>query len=112
MKIENIVGNAQMAADREDAMCPTEYMVVLDKFAVDTMLFEYVQDKFNEILPFLLVGVEYTDEDLMGAAPWTELTFFAQRQAHLCLKHLATMPDTRLTDMANESCNKTTFRID
>jgi hypothetical protein len=112
MKLKSIVGNAEMAANRETAICPTEYTVVLEKFAVDTMLFEHVQDNFNDILPLLLVGVEYTDEDLIGASLWTELTCFAQRKAHLCLKHLATMPGTRLTDMANESCNKTTFRID
>ena len=111
MKLENIVGNAEMAADRENDMCPTEYIVVLDKYAVDSMLFELVEEKFNDILPCLLEGVEYTPEELIGYEWWTELTNLSQRQAHLCLKHMATMPGTRLTDMASVKTSKTTFRI-
>jgi hypothetical protein len=112
MKQENNVNKTKVIVDCETDIGLAEYTVVLDKFAVDTFLFEHVQDNFNDILPLLLVGVEYTTEDLIGAALWTDLTCLAQRKAHLCLKHLATMPGTRLTDMANVSCNKTTFRID
>jgi hypothetical protein len=111
MNIENIVGYAEMAVDRENDMCPMEYTVVLEKYAVDSMLFELVEEKFNDILPRLLEGVEYTPEELIGYEWWTELTILSQRQAHLCLKHMATMPDSRLIDMAIESSNKTTFRI-
>ena len=99
-------------SQRDVDMCPTEYTVVLDKYAVDSMLFELVEEKFNDILPCLLEGVDYTPEELIGYEWWTELTNLSQRQAHFCLKHMATMPGTRLTDMANASCNKTTFRID
>ena len=93
------------------AMDQIEYTMLLDKFAVDTMLFETVQDNFNDISPCLLVGVEYTAEDLIGAALWVDWTCFGQRQAHLCLKHLATIPGTRLTDMASVAVGKTTFQF-
>ena len=104
-------GNAQMVADCETDICPTEYAVVLDKFAVDTNLLYIVTANYNEILPCLLEGREYTAEELMGAEFWADMPSFAQRQAHLCLKHMARMPGTRLVDMAIESINKTTFRI-
>ena len=96
----------------EAEMCSTDCTVVLDKFAVDSMLFELVEEKFNDILPCLLSGMEYAAEELIGYEWWTELTNLSQRQAHLCLKHMAPMPESRLIDMAIESSNKTTFRID
>jgi len=112
MNMKNIAGNTGTDAGLENDMCPMEYTIVLDKFAVDTMLFELVEEKFNDILPWLLEAVEYTPEELIGYEWWTELTTLSKRQAHLCLKHLATLPDTRLSDMGIQNCGKTTFRID
>jgi hypothetical protein len=76
----------------------SEQTVVLGKFKVDSMLLESVQRNFNDILPNLIEGATYTAEDLVGAALWADWTHEAQRQAHLCLQHLATLPGARLTD--------------
>jgi hypothetical protein len=85
--------------------------VILEKFSVDTLLLEHVRDNFNDILPSLLEDVEYTDEDLVGAALWADWTPLGQRLCHLCLKHLALQPEFRLIDLAFVKPNKTTFHI-
>ncbi len=87
------------------------HTVLLGKFNVDSMFLETVQSNFNDILPCLIDGVEYTAEDLVGAALWADWTLFGQRQALLCLKHLATLPAARLTDMATVECGNTGFQI-
>lgn len=48
----------------------TEQTVLLGKFKVDSMLLESVQSNFDDILPSLMDGVEYTAEDLVGTALW------------------------------------------
>jgi hypothetical protein len=112
MNSENLKGNEKKFANWVNDIDPSEYTLVLKKFLVDSNFLYLVTASFNEILPCLLEGLDYAAEDLIGAEFWANLSPLAQRKAHLCLKHLATMPGTRLTDMANESCNKTTFRID
>lgn len=111
MNSENIVGSKEIAACRETAICPKGFVVLLDKFAVDAMLFEAVQCSLNDIRPCLLEGVDYTAEDLIGAELWSDWAEIAQRQAYLCLKHLATLPETDLIDMANETGGMTSFRF-
>lgn len=93
------------------ALGGTADTVLLGKFKVDSMLLEIVQSNFEDILPNLMEGGEYTAEDLVGAALWGDWTLLGQRQAHLCLKHLATLPGARLTDMASVECGKTGFQI-
>ncbi len=93
------------------ALCAIPHTVVLDKFTVDSQLFEAVQCSLNDIRPCLLEGVDYTAEDLIGAALWSDWADIAQRQAYLCLKHLATLPETDLIDMANETGGMTSFRF-
>jgi hypothetical protein len=83
--------------------------VLLNKFAVDAMLLEIVQRNLEDILPSLLAGVEYSAEELVGAELWADWTPLGQRHAHLCLKHLATLPGARLVDMAVVECGKTGF---
>jgi hypothetical protein len=77
-----------------------EQTVLLNKFAVDSTMLETVQCNFNEILPSLMEGVEYTAEDLVGDELWADLTNLGQRHAHLCLKHLATLPGARLAALS------------
>lgn len=96
-------GNADMGL--------TGNTVLLGKFAVDSMVLEAVLCNFNEILPSLLEGVAYTAEDLVGAELWADWTPLGQRQAHLCLKHLATLPGARLMDMADVASGMTSFQI-
>ena len=77
------------------------HAVVLDKFLVDTMMLQTVQSILEDIFPSLMQGAEYKAEDLVGSELWADWTPLGQRQAHLCLKHLATLPGARLTDLAN-----------
>ena len=95
----------------DTALALTGRTALLDKFMVDTMLLETVQCNLNEILPCLIAGVDYTATDLIGAELWADWTPLAQRQAHICLKHLATLPGALLTDMACVECGKTSFQI-
>jgi len=85
--------------------------ILLDKFAVNKMFFETVQDSFNDIRPCLLEGVAYTAEDLIGFELWADWTYFAQRLAYLSLKHIAALPGSGLTEMTSDDSSKTTFQI-
>lgn len=108
MAILTITTSGNGPSDNAD-MGPAGNTVLLNKFAMDSMLLATVQCNFNEILPSLLAGVEYSAEDLVGAELWADWTPLGQRQAHLCLKHLATLPGARLADMAVVECGKTGF---
>lgn len=92
-------------------MDQTDHAVLLGKFMVPTMTLETVQYHFNDIHPCLMADVEYTAEDLVGAELWAGWTPLGQRQAHLCLKHLATLPGSNLQDMAGMGCDSTGFQI-
>lgn len=104
------INNSNRSANNP-ALGLVEHTVLLEKFTVDSMLLETVQRNFSEILPSLIEGVEYTAEDLVGAALWADWTLLGQRHAHLCLKQLATLPGARLTDMASVGYGKTSFQI-
>ncbi len=108
MAFLTIKTNDSVPSDNSD-MDFRDNAVLLNKFAVDAMLLETVQCNFNEILPSLMAGVQYTAEDLVGAELWADWSPLGQRQAHLCLKHLATLPGARLVDMADVEFGKTGF---
>ncbi|NMM15468.1 MAG: hypothetical protein HHJ17_18270 [Rhodoferax sp.] len=113
-KVTITYGNKVLANNSEillDSMEPNGTMILLNKFKVETAYFDLVESNFRDIQPFLLEGVDYTAEDLVGAKLWGDLTGFAQRHAHLCLKHMATFPFSRLTDMSKEQYGKTGFQI-
>lgn len=95
----------------DEPMNPSDTMVLLGKFTVDTWLFESVESHFEEIYPFLLAQAEYTSVDLIGEPLWTGLTELAQRQAIHCLQHLATLDDVPLTDVSCPGCGTTSFEI-
>lgn len=97
--------------DIADQMNLDATMILLDKFKVNTGYFDLVESCASDIVPFLLEGTEYSAEDLVGAELWAGLTGFGQRQAHLCLKHMATLPGARLIDLASVDCRKTGFQI-
>lgn len=111
MTILTFKTNGSGPSDNSD-MDLRDNTLLLQKFKVDSMLLSTVQFKFNEILPSLMAGAVYTAEDLVGAELWAEWTPLVQRQAHLCLKHLATLPCARLVDMADEEYRKGGFQID
>ena len=88
-----------------------DFMVLLDKFKVETEFFQFVASHLYEIYPTLLKYAEYTPLDLIGEPLWADLTGLAQRQAIFCLKHLATLPDSPLIDVSSPGCGLTTFEI-
>lgn len=111
MKSEKQTGHEKKIADRVKEIDSSEYTLVQKKFLVDSNLLYLVTVSFSEILPCLLEDHDYTSEELIGAEFWANMPSIERRKAHLCLKHIATMPGTRLIDVANEKCNKATFRI-
>ena len=96
MAILTITTNGSGPSDNSD-MGSAGNTVLLNKFKVDSMTLQNVQSNFEDILPSLMAGVAYTAEDLVGAEVWADWTPLGQRHAHLCLKHLATLPGARLT---------------
>lgn len=113
-KVTIIYGNKVPANNSDillDSMEPNGTMILLNKFKVEAAYFDLVEANFSDIHSFLLERVDYTAEDLVGAELWADLTGFARRHAHLCLKHMATLPFSRLTDMSNEQYGKTGFQI-
>lgn len=87
-----------------------DFMVLLDKFKVDTWLFESVQDHFNEILPHLLQGSAYTWQELLGEDFAADLAV-PRHLLLLCLKLLAQQPGSQLTVMPLNGCDTTYFEI-
>ena len=88
-----------------------EFKVVLEKFRVETGYFELVESAFMDIYPALLEDVAYTAEEICGEELWADLTASAQRQATLCLRHMAQQDDHPLIEMPCESCGGTTFQV-
>lgn len=95
----------------DDSNSADDTMVVLDKFKVDTWLFERVQSNFDAIYPYLIAGFDYTAVDLIGEPLWDDLTEIAQRQAIHCLQHLATLPESRLDHESYTDFKTTSFQI-
>lgn len=94
-----------------DPMDPEGTMILLGKFKVEKEYFEIIESRVSDIFPFLLAEVDYAAQDLIGQDLWAELTGFGQRQAVLCLQHMATVPGAGLTDMSSTGCGKTSFQI-
>lgn len=86
-------------------------MILLGKFKVETEYFEIIESRVSDISPFLLEEIDYTAQDLVGEDLWTELTGFGQRQAVLCLQHLASLPGAGLTDVPSAGGGATSFQI-
>jgi hypothetical protein len=107
----NSKANNRIEVQSKDPMPADEVMIVLNKFKVETDFFELVESEFSEIYPYLLEGVEYSAQDLVGEPLWNDLIFLAQRQAIYCLKHLATMPGAHLVDLSYSEYSTTTFQI-
>ncbi len=110
MALLTITTNGSGPSDNSD-MDLMDNTVLLQKFTVDSILLDTVRFKFNEILPSLMAGVEYAAEDLVGAELWADLTPMGQRHAHICLKHLASLPGALLVDMADVDSRKIGFQI-
>src|ERR1035437_6832124 len=91
-------------------MHPNDTMIVLDKFTVDTWLYESVQDRLNEILPYLLKGRDYTWQELLGEGYLADMAI-PRHLPTLCLKHLAQQPGSQLTVMPLTGSDTTFFEI-
>lgn len=85
-------------------------MIVLDKFKIDTWLFESVQDHLDAILPYLIQGHDYTVQELLGEDFMADMAM-PRHLATLCLKHLATTPDAALLDRSLPGADITYFEI-
>lgn len=84
--------------------------ILLDKFSVETELFDIVESLFMDIYPSTLEGIEYSPQDLCGEEFWADMTSVGKRQTVLCLKHLATLPDVPLCDVSCSTCGTTSFQ--
>lgn len=91
-------------------MDPQDFTLVLNKFKIDTWLVESVQAHFDEILPYLLQGSEYTWQELLGEDFFADVTM-PRHLAMLCLKHLATLPDAALIDRSYPGCDTSFFQV-
>lgn len=89
----------------------TETMVLLGKYTVHAQFFETIEWRVTDILPHLLSGVTYTPSDLVGEDLWNDVTSLGQRQATLCLRHMATMPGAALREVASSGSDLTLFEI-
>lgn len=85
-------------------------VIVLDKFKVDTWLYESVQARLNEILPYLLKDRDYTWQELLGEDFLADMAM-PRNLATLCLKHLAALPDAALIDQSYPGCGTTSFQV-
>ena len=86
-------------------------MILLGKFTVHPQLFETIESRVADILPFLLKGVAYTPMDLIGEDLWRDITSLGQRQATFCLRHMATMPGAALREVAPSGSDLTMFEV-
>ncbi len=96
------------SATRESA---DETMVLLGKFVVHPQFFETIEWRVTDILPHLRAGVAYTPSELIGADLWDDVTSLGQRQATLCLKHMATIPGAALCAVAHSGSDLTMFEL-
>ncbi len=92
------------------SMHPDDTIIVLDKFKVDTWLFETVQAHFNDILPYLLQGQDYTAQELLGEEFLADMAM-PRDIPMLCLKHLAQQPGSQLTVIPLTGYGTTFFNI-
>ena len=88
-----------------------ETMILLGKFTVHPQFFETIEWRVTDILPFLLKGVAYTPLELVGEDLWNDITSLGQRQATLCLRHMARMPGAALRAVAHSGSDLTMFEI-
>ena len=88
-----------------------EFKIVLEKYKIETGYVDLIESVFMDIYPVLMEDVAYTAEELCGEELWADLTRSAQRQATLCLRHMAQRDDHPLIEMACECCGGTTFQV-
>jgi hypothetical protein len=88
-----------------------ETMVFLGKYSVHPQFFETIEWRVTDILPHLLAGVAYTPSELVGEDLWSDITSLGQRQATLCLRHMARMPGATLREVAHSGSDLTMFEI-
>jgi hypothetical protein len=74
--------------------------IELDKYWIDGQAILDAEEQFAAIYPFLIAGIDYTPEDLLGHEYWANLNALARRTAIICLKHLAELGDVPLVDVS------------
>ena len=72
-------------------------LIVLEKFKVDVAFLSMVQSALEDVLSLLREDTVYYAEDLVGVDLWADLTSPAQREAYICLQHLAEQPGAKLS---------------
>ena len=103
--------NSAASRSNPDPLAGSDTMILLGKFKVETGYFEMFEDRVNDIIPSLLEGVAYLPIELIGEDLWSDTTTLGQRQAVLCLKHLATLPGSRLREVEYSGSDLTKFEL-
>jgi hypothetical protein len=86
-------------------------VVILNKFNVDTLFLEMVRSQFEEMLPFLMIGRDYSWQELLGEDFMADLSGLPKSLASLSLLHISEQPEARLMALSPTGCDTTHFQI-
>ena len=79
-----------------DAVIDDDCIIFDGKFFTAVGFFDDVKRMYMDIEVFLMRDVDYTAEDLCGQEFWEAHDSCMQRMAVMCLKHMTTLPKSRL----------------
>ena len=111
MKVKNMKPNITADARAELQALAFDTMVLLGKFRIEAGFFEMIESRVNDIAPHLLAGVAYHPLELIGEDLWADITSLGQRQATLCLQHMASMPGSQLREAEYSGSGLSAFEI-
>lgn len=85
--------------------------VLLGKFQIATGIFEMVESKFEAVYPYLMPGVYYSWQDILGEDFWSDMLSVPVHFACISLQHMAEQPGAKLTASHAYCGGKTYFQI-
>jgi hypothetical protein len=100
--------NNHRAGDKQISESQT---IVLGKFSIETSILEFVESKFERTYPFLIAGIDYSWQDILGQNFWFPWDNFPIHLASICLEHIATKSDSKLSKSQNSNFADTLFQI-
>jgi hypothetical protein len=71
-----------------------EPLIVLDKYCVSPIMYLLAAEDLRDIAPWLKPGSQYSAAELLRADHWPEAIPACCRALELCLKHIATIPES------------------
>jgi hypothetical protein len=98
-------------ADVESHYDPEESTILLDRFKVSRATLARVTSELEAVLPLLQPQTEYSALDILGSKLWARLSHKRQREAVICLQHLAETPGTGLSNSMAWGCQKDVFEV-